>query len=42
MHRIEVCIKEQLPDSAGQGLVKEISSLGIKASPMYALSMFTG
>jgi phosphoribosylformylglycinamidine synthase len=31
MHRIEVCIKEQLPDSAGQGLVKEISSLGIKS-----------
>jgi phosphoribosylformylglycinamidine synthase len=30
MHRIEVCIKEQLPDSAGQGLVKGISDLGIK------------
>ncbi|MFA5761748.1 MAG: phosphoribosylformylglycinamidine synthase subunit PurL [Dehalococcoidales bacterium] len=29
MHRIEVCIKQQLPDSAGQGLLKGISDLGI-------------
>jgi phosphoribosylformylglycinamidine (FGAM) synthase PurS component len=29
MHRIEVCIKKHLPDSAGQGLVKGISDLGI-------------
>ncbi len=30
MHRIEVSFKEHLPDSAGQGLVKGISDLGIK------------
>jgi len=29
MHRIEVCIKQHLPDSAGQGLAKDISDLGI-------------
>ncbi|MDD4874260.1 MAG: phosphoribosylformylglycinamidine synthase subunit PurL [Dehalococcoidales bacterium] len=29
MHRIEVYFKEQLPDSAGQGLVKGIYDLGI-------------
>ncbi len=31
MHRIEICIKEHLPDSAGQGLVKGISDLGINS-----------
>jgi phosphoribosylformylglycinamidine synthase len=29
MHRVEVRFKEQLPDSAGQGLAKGISDLGI-------------
>ena len=32
MHRIEVRFKEHLPDSAGQGLVKDIYDLGIKSA----------
>jgi len=30
MHRIEVCFKEELPDAAGQGLVRDIHDLDIK------------
>jgi phosphoribosylformylglycinamidine synthase len=30
MNRIEVCFKEELPDAAGQGLVRDINDLGIK------------
>jgi len=30
MHRIEVCLKEELPDAAGQGLVRDIHDLDIK------------
>lgn len=29
MHRIEVCLKEDVPDSRGNGLVKDIEDLGI-------------
>jgi phosphoribosylformylglycinamidine synthase len=32
MHRIEVRFREHLPDSAGQGLVKDIYDLGIKSA----------
>ena len=30
MHRIEVCFKDELPDAAGQGLVRDIYDLDIK------------
>ena len=29
MHRVEVYLKEQLPDARGQGLVRDIHDLGI-------------
>ncbi len=29
MHRVEVCLKEQLPDARGQGLVRDIHDLGM-------------
>ena len=31
MHRIEICLKNNLPDARGLGLVKDIADLGIKS-----------